>query len=230
MNSFLHYLLITHIAAGSLALLSGPIAMLNQNGNNIHRKAGNIFFYAMTIVFVSAVILSIAKSNVFLLIIAVFSYQLISVAMRALHLRKLHLDQKPAVIDWFISIVAGLFNISLVIWALWQLIILKNSFGYAALTFGVFGIRFAYVDVSRFIKKPETKNHWLFLHIGGMIGGYIATSTAFLVNVVHCDYPVLLWLTPVSLLYPFLVFTNRKFKKKLNNGEKEVAEYATVKI
>lgn len=63
-----------------------------------------------------------------------------------------------------------------------------------------------------------------------MIGGYIATVTAFLVNVVHSAYPVLLWVTPVAFFYPFMMFTVYKFKKKLNKGEKDVADFATVKF
>jgi len=114
MQLFIQYLLYAHIAAGTCALLTGPIAMVNQNGNKLHRNAGKLFFYSMSLVFVSAVIISIARSNTFLLIIAFFSYQLISVAMRSLHLKKLHLTQKPAVIDWVISIVSGLFSVGLV--------------------------------------------------------------------------------------------------------------------
>lgn len=162
MEQLLHYLLLVHIAAGSFALLTGPVAMMNQNGNSVHRKAGKIFFYSMTGVFISAVILSVARAHVFLLIIAVFSYQLIAVAMRALYLKKLHLGQQPAAVDWFISIVSGLFNISLAVWACWQLIVVKNNFGYAALVFALFGIRFAIADIHRFIKPPTSKNHCSF--------------------------------------------------------------------
>jgi len=106
---------------------------------------------------------------------------------------------------------------------------MKNNFGFVALVFGFFSIQFLIADVKRFIKKPTDKNHWLYLHIGGMVGGYIATSTAFLVNVVHSDYPVVLWLTPVAIFYPFLVYTTRKFKNKFNTG-KQINEIATIKI
>ena len=229
MQQFLHYLLYLHIAAGTLALFMGPIAMLNQNGNALHRNSGKLFFYSMSIIFVSAIVLSIARSNVFLMMIAFFSYHLIIVAKRALNLKKLHLDQKPQAIDWTICIIAGLFYICLIGWGIQTLLILKNNFGYVALVLAFFGCLFLRADLIRLIKKPTDKNHWLFLHIGGMIGGYISTVTAFLVNVVHSDYPVLLWLSPVTVLFPFLRYTQNKFKKKLDKG-KVIEELATIKI
>ena len=62
-----------------------------------------------------------------------------------------------------------------------------------------------------------------------MIGGYIATVTAFLVNVVQSNYPVLLWLSPTVILVPFLFYTARKFINKFNKG-KRVEELVTIKI
>ena len=108
-------LLVIHIICGSIALLSGPVAMFNQNGNNIHRISGRIFFRAMTVVFITAIFLSIMGSSLFLLMIAVFSYYNIAVAYRALYLKKLGRGQRAEKIDWFISIVTAIFNGGLII-------------------------------------------------------------------------------------------------------------------
>ena len=229
METILQYLLYLHIAAGSLALITGPIAMINQNGNTLHRNSGNIFFYSMSVVFVSSVIIALAKSLVFLLIIAFFSYHQIAVAMRALHLKKLHKRQKPLILDWCISVIAGLFNISLLIWGIWYWMVHRTSFAGTAIVFGLIGINFVFNDFKRYLRKPLDKNHWLYTHIAGMIGGYIATLTAFLVNVIQFNPPIVLWVAPTVILVPFLIFTINKFKRKFNKG-KEMKELAAIKI
>ena len=49
--------LIIHIVAGVLTLIAGPIAIFaNRKYLKLHKIAGNVFFYAMLVVCVSAVI------------------------------------------------------------------------------------------------------------------------------------------------------------------------------
>lgn len=223
------YLLGIHIASGMLALVSGPVAMLNQTGNQIHRLSGKIFFYAMTVVFVTAVYLSIYKNIPFLLMIAVFSYHNIVIAYRSLYLKKLGNGQNATTLDWVVSITTAIFNLSLLLWGIYTTVVLKNSFGIVALVFGGFGFRNTILEIRRYTKGNKGKNDWLFHHIGGMIGGYIAALTAFLVNVVEFEPQFVLWLAPTVVFTPVIIFTIGKFKKKFNKG-KEVTDLAKVKF
>ena len=78
METVIHSFLILHIAAGTLALLSGPLAIAFKHGGKLHRIAGKIFFFAMMVVAASAAVIGIAHKSYFLLIVAVFSAYLVS--------------------------------------------------------------------------------------------------------------------------------------------------------
>jgi uncharacterized membrane protein YfcA len=68
-----------HIVMGYIALVVAPGAMLTQKGGVWHRRWGKIYFWAMAGVALTAVLLSLIRPNVFLLLLAVFSlYQAFS--------------------------------------------------------------------------------------------------------------------------------------------------------
>ncbi len=70
------FLLGIHIACGFTSLFSAFGALLSSKGQSRHRQFGRLFFYAMTCVFVTAIPLSIIKNNLFLFLVAIFSYYL----------------------------------------------------------------------------------------------------------------------------------------------------------
>jgi uncharacterized membrane protein len=56
-------LLILHILAGSIGLLTGTVAMAVRKGGNLHRAFGNVFTIAMLTLAISAFCLAILKSQ-----------------------------------------------------------------------------------------------------------------------------------------------------------------------
>lgn len=186
--------------------------MATQKGSKPHRTAGKIYFWGMTGVFITAVFVSIMHNIPFLLMVGFFSYHMVCSGYRALSLKKLHLTQKPKVIDWAIAVVAGLFNIALLMWGIYNKFIVQENMGIVAIIFGLIGIQIVFTDVRKFFKKPSEKNHWLFSHIGGMMGGYIATWTAFLVVNINFLPALVIWLGPAALGVPFIVYQLRKIK------------------
>ena len=66
---FLSLALVIHIAGGTIALISGMVAMFTIKGSPIHRLAGKIYFWGMTAVFVGAVIVAIGHHKDFLLMV-----------------------------------------------------------------------------------------------------------------------------------------------------------------
>jgi uncharacterized membrane protein len=217
MESFYNVLRVLHVIAGASALLSGPVAMLNQNGKKLHRISGKIYFYAMLFIFVSAIVLAIHTGNMFLLMIGIFSVILVATGYRALYLKKLNRGQKPALIDWTILAAGLICGISLFIWGFTKTFLLHDNFGITGLAFGFILLRGAKSDYVRFTKPSPDKNDWLYKHIGGMIGGYIATFTAFLVQNINGGFIV--WLLPTFLFVPFIFYTIRKFKLKTAKNE-----------
>ena len=208
-------ILIIHIAAGSLALLAGLAAILLRKNVKRHRPAGKIYFWCMTVIFFSAIYMSVAHGNIFLFCTAVFTYYSALTAYRSLHLKKLHLDQKPTWYDWAIEAVFGTINVGFVIFALF--LIRENlSFGIISLVFGIIGVRGNIATIKRFRKKLEYKNYWLLAHIGGMCGSYIGAITAFVVN--NSEYipapTIVLWLGPAAFIVPFIIYEVNQHQKK----------------
>lgn len=213
MESLFKIILYIHIIFGTIALLTGPIAIATRKGGNNHRLAGKIYTWSMAIVTCAAVYLSIAHENWFLLMVAVFSIHSIVLGYRFLYLKKINLYNKPFVIDWIIAIPAALFCIGLLLFGLIMLIKNNNSFGFVALVFGIVGIRNAWTGIKPFYWKPKQKAFWLVSHISGMIGGYIATLTAFLVVNISFQPSFVLWLLPTVIGVPLIFYFTKKYSK-----------------
>lgn len=203
----------THILSGSLALLFGPIAMFNQDGGPLHRFSGKIYFWSMMTIFVTSIVLSVLRQNLFLFMVGIFSCYLVLTAYRALSLKLLHKGQKAAAIDWVILILSALAGSGLLAMGLWLIAVKGNLFGLVPFTFGSILMLGVKSDYKRFTVPPEKKNHWLIKHIAGMMGGYIATLTAFLVQNVRFEPGFVGWLLPTVIISPFIAITVRKFQK-----------------
>ena len=73
--------------------------------------------------------------------------------------------------------------------------VLNKKIDIILLVFGIAAIMFGMKDLKNIRKKNFLKKNWLRLHIGKMVGGYIAAVTAFLV--VNQVFPgILNWFVP----------------------------------
>lgn len=216
MEQLLKILVIIHVTAGSGALLFGAIAFGLRKNTPKHKPIGRIYFWCMTVVFVTAMVISIAKSLLFLFLIGVFSYYSTIVAYRSLRLKNLHNDQKPQKLDWAIEIISGLTFLGMVLLGLWVLLKNQNVGGTIPLILGSFGLLSVRTNLKLFMQKPKMTLYWLKKHVGHMIGSYIGAFTAFLVN--QTDHipinPTLLWLLPTILITPVIIIESKKIKSK----------------
>lgn len=73
-------ILVIHICAGVLGLLSGTIAMSLRKGSQGHRVAGNVFVLSMLSMAAAAVPLAILKSQVTNMIGGIVTFYLIGTA------------------------------------------------------------------------------------------------------------------------------------------------------
>ncbi|MGH1364686.1 MAG: DUF2306 domain-containing protein [Calditrichia bacterium] len=214
MDFFVQWTLYTHIAAGFIALVVAPIAMLTQKGGEQHRRWGKVYFYGMAMVTVTAIIVSLYRPIPFLLMVAVFSFYTIVSAYRILYLKKLHKGQKPKRLDWIIATIAGAFNIGLLGWGIQIITSSENNFGIVAIVFGLVGIAGVVQNTWAFFKPPTAANHWLLNHMSGMLGGYIATVTAFSAVNLHFMPTVLQWLWPTLIGAPLISYWRRQYQTK----------------
>ena len=216
MDSISQLIKILHIIAGGIALLTGLGAILFRHKVKIHKKIGKIYFWCMAFIFVSAIYMSLLKSNIFLLCVAFFSLYSAVTAYRSLKLKKLHLRQKPEKVDWMIETFFGAMHLGFVSFAVYLLINGDTSFGIISLVFGLIGVRGNFSNIKRLRGNITEKSYWLMAHLTGMLGSYIATITAFLVNNNQkLGLPnMVAWLGPTILIVPFIFYEVGKLKNK----------------
>lgn len=209
-------MLIIHVIFASLALLSGALAIVLKSNTPRHKPVGRIYFWSMTLVFITATFISVVKNLQFLFLIGVFTYYATLIAYRALKLKSLHQGQKPQVMDWVIEAVAGITFLCMIIFAVVVYLQSGSAEAIIPFVFGTLGVWGVYRNVSAFIKGPTETLYWLKKHIGNMCGSYIGAITAFTVN--QSAYiplnPIILWLGPTLIITPIIVFELKKVKSQ----------------
>ena len=202
-------IVVIHIIAGSIGLFTGTINIIRKKGDKPHRLVGKFFVLGMLINAVAGFAMSILHHNLFLLIVAVFSFYMTATGQRILYLKKLDKGQKPKYIDWVITTIMVLFALFFIIFGAY-LILNHNNFGIVLLVFGLISILMAKSDIKTYRGKIKFKNYWLLIHIQRMIGAYIAALTAFLV--VNNTYlpAVVAWLLPTIILTPLIFYWSKK--------------------
>lgn len=209
--------LIFHIICGFIAFVAAPVAMIVAKGSNRHRISGKVFFGAMTGVCISAFVMSVLHRNPFLFMVSGFSYYSVVSGYRWIYRKKNKSAKDVPFTDWLIVIGASIFNLSLLTYGLYNIYYApENPFSYISTVFGLLGVNFVRTDIKQFFNPPEEKNTWLLKHMGGMVGGYIATVSAF--SAVNFNFlpAIIQWLWPtiigVPLLYGWIGYYRKKFK------------------
>ncbi|MFD2999694.1 hypothetical protein ACFS7Z_04940 [Pontibacter toksunensis] len=231
MEALFKTLLILHIAAGTLALVAGPLSMINKKGGKQHSRTGKLFFYAMMLVSGTAISMAVlpAHHSLFLLIIGVFSAYLVSSGYRVLYLKGLARGQKAPLLDWVISLTMAAFAAFFIYLGLSGILSGSgSSSSTVSVVFGSIALALAAKDVRKYTKAPADKNFWLYDHITRMIAGNIAAFTAFLVVNNTLLPPLVAWLGPTVIGTAIISFFITKYKQKARR--KATAETVIVKI
>lgn len=223
--SIFNAVLIIHILFGSVALFVAPAAMLTRKGGLWHRRWGKIFFWAITGVAITAVVLSVIRSGLFFLLVALFSFYLALTGYRVLY-RKTP-EQHPGKVDWTAASIMLLGSLALIVYGVYRM--LTSSFGIVAIVFGVIGLLLALSDLRDFLRPPADKMGWWYSHMTRMLAAYIATVTAF--SVVNFKFlpPVPRWLWATIVGTAGIVIWRRYYRKKFNRRtETAVSDLGTV--
>ncbi len=222
METVITAILYLHILVGAISLTTGLIAIFSKKGKKWHKQAGKLYFYGMTGVFITGVIVAGFRFNRFLFLIAFLSYYSVFAGIRILKLKKLHKQQKPKWFDWFAGILNAVANILFI--GLGIRYGIKNGFlsGGALLSigFGIGGLLISYTNLKPFAVKPNKSYHWYLSHNGNMMGGYIATFTAFLSTIVtrfDLMNPYLAFALPSIMGIPLLLYWQKQIERKFNS-------------
>lgn len=220
MENFVQYTLYFHVFAGGIALLTGAVSIFSQKGKQLHRKSGRVYFWAMTLVFITGIIIAGYRFNRFLFLIAFLSYYSVFAGVRFLSLKNLHQTQNPKWYDWTAGIVNGIVNVIFIGLGLYYFFQPNNNLAGALLStgFGIGGLLISYTNLKPFILRPKKAHHWYLAHIGNMLGGYIATITAFLSTMVtrfELMNPFLAFALPTIIGIPMLLYWQHKIEHSL---------------
>ncbi|MBR74278.1 MAG: hypothetical protein CL872_05010 [Dehalococcoidaceae bacterium] len=198
------YLLFIHIIAGTISLLAAFAATLASKGQKLHILAGRTYFWGMATIFFTAIPMSIASSNLFLFLIAIFSFYLAYAGMRFARNRK----GIANFLDWLavgLMVTAGV-----AMWVLATVYFLNNNSQYITLAiFGFIAISIGYTDFKNYKKKLARGKQRIARHLTNMLAGTIAVVTAVLVTNVQFGPAVILWILPTIVITPFIVWWNR---------------------
>jgi uncharacterized membrane protein len=215
-----------HILSGAIVLLTGLLQIILPKIGRRHRILGRVYFYSMSVVFITSIILCFFDTNmqlfgrIFLGVVALFSYYSAVMGMR---FGKLKVLSKPLYTDKVIStlgVLSWLFMLGIGIWCAMT----KNYIPAAIL--GVFSFIFGMaviVDFRRLVilnttEKLYDPKSWMLNHAGRILGSYIAAITAFCVNVSPFPMGILNWLVPTAMGFILIPLFMRKVRRMI--GEK----------
>ena len=204
----MEYLLPIHILAGTIALLAAAFAICSEKGKKIHITSGRTYYWGMVCIFLTALPMSIITSNVFLFLIAFFSFYLAFAGRRFAQNRK----GIASIVDWIavgLMIAAGIG-----MWVLAVFYSIENNSQYITLTiFGFIAIALGYTDYKTYKQQEATGKKRIARHLTNMLAGTIAVVTAVLVVNVDMEPQWLPWVLPTLLITPVIIYWNWKVMK-----------------
>ena len=201
-------LLQIHILAGTIALLSAIMAVLSEKGKKLHALSGRTYFWSMVVIFLTATAMSIITSNIFLFLIAFFSFYFAFSGIRFARNRK----GIATTSDW---IAVGLMILSGVgMWTLAAVLFMNNNSMYIPLlVFGFGAIVLGYGDFKSHKNKTAIGKERIVRHLVSMIAGTIAVITAVLVVNVKIEPVWIWWVLPTVLIFPVIIWWRIKVMK-----------------
>ena len=210
MNDVFRALLVVHIIAGTIALVVAPGAMLTFKGGLWHRRWGKIYFWATIVIAATGAVMSLLRPNLFLLMVAVFSFYLVFSGYRVLQRKK---PGQPATsLDQAVTLAMILAGVAFIAYGLQRLQI--SSFGIVPIVFGAVALFLAGSDMVQFRHPAADARWWWFSHMRNMLAAYIATVSAF--SVVNLTFlpSIARWLWPTVIGTAGIVLWTRYYRRK----------------
>ena len=201
-------LLPIHILAGTIALLCAALAVSSEKGKRLHVLSGRTYFWSMATIFLTAIPMSIISNNIFLFLIAIFSFYLAFAGMRFARNRK----GVATTLDWIavsLMILSGLG-----MWILAAIYFLNTNTQYIVLLiFGFLAIALGYADFKSHKNKSAIGKERISRHLTNMMGGTIAVVTAVLVVNPPFEPEWVWWVLPTVMITPLIFWWNSKILK-----------------
>ena len=212
-------LVFSHILGGAIVLLIGLTIIIIKKGSSLHKLLGWIYVIAMWIVSFSAIsIITFYRFNLFLLVIAIYTFYATFSGFRTIQRRKSVLTPR---IDYLVSSIVFVAGLILNCFGCYILVTSSNVLlAGLSIIFGFFIGLNAFRDL-RFYSNGDKSdpNWWLYQHISAMGGSYIAAVSAFAVqNGDFLELPDAMawmpWILPGVVGTPIITKAIRKIKSQ----------------
>ena len=198
-------LLSIHILAGSVALVSAALALSSEKGKKFHVLIGKAYFWSMVIIFLTALPISIITGNVFLFLIAIFSFYLAFSGMRFAKNRT-GVPTREDLIAVNFMLLSGIG-----MWILAIIFFIDNDSQFITLiVFGFLALFLGYGDFQTFKNQTAIGKERIAKHLTNMMGGTIAVVTAVLVVNPPANPEWVWWILPTVLITPVISWWNKK--------------------
>ena len=162
----------------------------------------------MVAIFLTAILMSIINNNIFLFLIAVFSFYLAFAGMRFARNRK----GIAITLDWIavsLMILSGLG-----MWILAAIYFMNDNSQYIVLlVFGFLAVFLGHGDYKSHKDKTATGKERIAKHLTNMMGGTIAVITAVLVVNPPSNPEWVWWVLPTALIVPVIFWWNARVLK-----------------
>ena len=198
-------LLLIHILGGIIALISAALAVSSEKGKRLHVLSGRTYFWGMAIIFLTAIPMSITNGDIFLFLIAIFSFYLAFAGMRFARNRK----GTASILDWTalsLMIFSGLGMCILAAIYFFN----SNTQYIVLLVFGFLAMALGYADFRSYKNNSATGKERISRHLTNMMGGTIAVITAVLVVNPPFEPEWVWWVLPTALVTPVIFWSNKK--------------------
>jgi hypothetical protein len=199
-----------HILSGAIALLACVVAAsakIFKLSHQLHVWSGRIFFGGMTGLFVTTIIMTAVKVNIFLLLIGIFSYYFAWSGWRLAKNR----DGIVTTADKAVPAALAVVSVGMLGLGLW-LLIQKTSAGMwiPLLVFGLLGAAQSVKDIRLLKTQGYTGRNRVAAHLQMMLAASIAAITAFLVVNIQIEQQFILWVLPTAIITPLISWLSRK--------------------
>lgn len=200
--------LAVHITGGVIALGTAVGALVTAKGERWHVYFGRAFVLGMSIVFLTTLPMTFLKPNLFLLLIALFSFYLVFTGW----LRARNRSGTPTRADRMAFTAMTITAIAMSLRGL-TMIQAGDSMGIVLITFSVIGGAYALRDLYFLRSKRYRGPVRIADHLSRMLGGTIAAVTAFTVVNIRFDPAFVVWLAPTVVLTPLIVYWNVRVRR-----------------
>jgi uncharacterized membrane protein len=173
----------SHVVAGVAALVLFWVPALSRKGGVVHRRAGRLYVWFMSIVVATAVPLSVVffvrgnwEVGTFLGYLSVITFSALWGGRRVLDVKA-----SPEAFRTPFHAGVGILNLvsSLAVLAIAWTVAPAGFMRILFTVFSIIGLSAAMETLQFFRRPPTDRRWWWYQHMGGMIGSGIAAHTAF---------------------------------------------------